>query len=271
MSRSLRTVLFVSIIGVTGCATAVGTALDTAARRTGEGIGSAIGAQAAGALSARLPAIWTPNLTGLYMNYLFTMAFHSGSYELDGTDYQPGEWTRWRMVDSDDPGQAPELERAFLHRAADGKEWWRVKFVSPSAEGRDSITVEALFDPNTGEFARMRGLMPGETEAKEMPVEQGSYGYVAPRRLTRESLEGATVGTAAVQVPAGRYNAQHVRYGGMGQGTYEWWMSDQVPGGLIKYSRRYSDRDADGLDPHNWTVELLGSGRNATSQLGVQY
>ena len=104
-----------------------------------------------------------------------------------------------------------------------------------------------------------------------MPVEEGTYGYVEPRRLTRESMEGAIVGSETVRVPAGSYTAQHLRYGGMDAGTYEWWLVDDVPGGMVRYSRSYQEQDAEGIDPYNWTVELIASGRGATSQLGVQY
>lgn len=275
MKPSLRPLVLVSVLSLAGCGGMVENAISTAGNRAGMGIGNAIGAKvgdAAGqALAAQMPAMWTPDLTAIYMNYLFTMAFHSGSYTFEGTDYEPGEWTRWRMVDSEADGAPAELERAFLNRRDDGREWWRVKYVSETEEGRDSITVEGLFDPDTGEFVRMRGKMPGETEAKEMPVEQGTYGYVEPRHLTRESVEGAVVGSETVRVPAGSYTADHVRYGGMGSGTYEWWLVESVPGGMVKYSRHFEDRESEGVDPYNWVVELLASGRDATSQLGVQF
>jgi hypothetical protein len=268
----LRTsLLLVSALAAGGCATTLDSALDAAGRGVGTAVGQRVGAAAGGALAARMPVLWSPDLTGIYMNYLLTMAFHSGSYTFPGTDYEPGEWTRWRMQDADAEGVAPEMERAFLHRADDGREWWRVKYVSATEESRDSITVEALFDPDTGEFVRMRGKMPGEEEASEMPVEEGTYGYVEPRRLTRESMEGAIVGSETVRVPAGSYTARHLRYGGMDAGTYEWWLVDEVPGGMVRYSRSYQEQDADGLDPYNWTVELIASGQGASSQLGVQY
>ena len=84
-------------------------------------------------------------------------------------------------------------------------------------------------------------------------------------------MEGAREGTVEVRVPAGTYTAEHLRYGGMGSGTYEWWMVDDVPGGLVKYSRSYDDRDPEGPDPYNWVVELVDSGTGAESQLGVEY
>lgn len=271
MKWSSRSVLLVTVLMTSGC----GAALDSAMTRAGQGIGSAVGASigdaAGNALVARMPAMWTPDLTAVYMNYLFTMAFHSGSYTFEGTDYAVGEWTRWRMVDNQADGQPAEMERAFLHRKADGNEWWRVKYVSESAEGRDSMTVEALMNPETGEFLRMRGKMPGEAEAHEMPVEEGSHTYVQPRNLTRESLEGAVVGTETVRVPAGSYSAEHVRYGGMNTGIYEWWLNDGVPGGMVKYSRSHEEMDSEGPNAYNWTVELLSSGKQATSQLGVTF
>jgi hypothetical protein len=131
--------------------------------------------------------------------------------------------------------------------------------------------VEALFDRETGEFVRMRGKMPGDEEATEMPVEEGTYGYVQPRRLTQESMEGARVGVETVQVPAGSYRADHIRYGGTGSGTWDWWLSDQVPGGMVKYGRSFDEQDPEGPDPYNWTLELLDSGRGAQSELGVTY
>lgn len=275
MKASFRSMALITGLAAFGCVPTLDGALDAAGRRAGMGIGDAVGASigdAAGrAIAARMPAMWTPDLTGLYMNYLFTMAFHSGSYTFEGTDYAVGEWTRWRLLDPEGRGENPELERAFLHRRADGNEWWRVKYVSEAEEGRDSIVVEALFDPKSGEFLRMRGKMPGEAEAREMPVEQGTYTYVEPRKLTRESLEGAIVGTETVRVPAGSYSADHVRYGGMDYGVYEWWLDESVPGGLVKYSRSYEDMESEGPDPYNWTVELVASGRNARSELGVKF
>lgn len=266
------------VLAITGCGTMLSSALDTAASRTGAGIGAAVGnriGQAAGAaVAARMPAVWTPDLTPLYMNYLFMMAFHSGSYELAGTDYEVGEWTRWRMAgtEMEESGEQPvEVERALLHRTAEGLEWWRAKYVSATEEGRDSITVEALLDPESGEIRRMRGKMPGEEEAKEMPVEEGTYSYTRPTQLTKESMEGALVGTETVRVPAGTFTADHLRYG-TGYGSYDWWFNETLPGGLVKYSRTHEETDATGAtERHNWIMELVRSGTGAKSALGVQF
>lgn len=272
MKSSLRPLTLVLIVTLAGCSAAIDSAMRTAGQGIGNAVGQRVGDAAGAAIASRLPTVWTPALTQVYMNYLFTMAFHSGSYTFSGTDYDVGEWTRWQMVDADSGDRPNEMERAFLHRGDDGREWWRVKYISAAeGEARDSITVEALFDTQTGEIVRMRGRMPGEDEAKEMPVEEGTYGYAEPRRLTDESLAGATVGTETVRVPAGSYRARHVRYGGMDAGAWEWWLSDDVPGGMVKYSRSYEARDTDGPDAYNWALDLMASGGGARSELGVEY
>lgn len=259
------------IVSAAGCSTALDSAMNAAGAGIGTAVGDRIGAAAGNALAARMPASWTPDLTPVYMNYMFSMAFHSGSYTLPGTEYEPGEWTRWVLTNTAESGEPAYMERAFLHRTGEGNEWWRVKYVSDTGEGRDSITVEGLLDPESGEFRRMRGKMPGETEARELPVEEGTYGYSKPRTLTAESMEGARVGTETVRVPAGTFTAEHLRYG-TGYSSLDWWFVEDVPGGLVKYSQTQDDAgEPEGPDPNHWVVELVESGTGATSQLGVQY
>ncbi|HKJ93810.1 MAG TPA: hypothetical protein VJ957_11645 [Longimicrobiales bacterium] len=264
------------VVGSFGCSRVISSAIDSAARKTGEGIGTAVGqktGQAAGnAVSARFPSMWTPDMSAIYVNYMFTLAFHSGSYDFPGTEYKPGEWTRWRMTSTDNEGKPPEMERAFIKQDDKGRQWWRVKYVIEDDNNKpDSMVVEMLFDPSDGQVLRMRGKMPGETEAKEMPVEQGTYTYVQPTRLTEESMEGAKVGDETISTPAGSFATEHIRYGsGMG-GTLDWWLSDKVPGRMVKYgSTTSSSGDASGPDPYNWTLELIAYGTGAKSELGVQ-
>ena len=267
------TLALVAVVTVAGCSQVVSSAIDTAGRRTGEVIGNRVGS----AMGARLSAMWTPQLMQFYTGYLFSLAFHSGSYAPAGVEYEPGEWTRWRIVQTGQEGPPPEFERAFLRREADGSEWWRVRYVVMGDDGSgevkpDTILLEGKFSPDRSQLVRLRGKMPGETEAKEMPVEEGTYGYSEPIPLTEESLEGATVGTETISVPAGRFTAQHVRYGNMGGGTVEWWLNDDVPGDMVKYSNsspQEPSEDGGTPDPHNYTVELLAHGTGATSATGI--
>jgi hypothetical protein len=56
-----------------------------------------------------------------------------------------------------------------------------------------------------------------------------------------------------------------------GGGTVEWWLNDDVPGGMVKYSNTSGQQASeDGSpDPYNYTVELLAHGSGATSATGI--
>lgn len=278
--HGVRPVFFAGIFAFVfaGCSTIIGQAIDSAARGTGAGIGDAIGQRigdAAGAsLAARLPQTWTPDLTMVYVSWVFGVAFHSGSYAVEPKPYEPGEWTRWRL--SEDEGEEGEgtMERAFLGRVDDDAEWWRVRLVNQEeVDGRevlDTLLLEGLFSSDASRLIRLRGKFPGEDEPKELPVQEGTFGYVKPVELAPESIEGATVGTVRLQVPAGTFQARHVRYGGPGGGTLEWWLADEVPGGVVKYRTTVAGPDPQAeQDADSWTARLDGHGTGAQSELGV--
>lgn len=215
---------------------------------------------------ARFPATWTDQWMNLYTGYLFDVAFHAGSYSVTQNAYRPGEWTRWQMID--DGESAPTfIERAFLARTDENNEWWRVKYTNTETD--ETIVLEGLFSPAREELLRLRGRFPGE-EVKEMPVQDGTYGYAEPVYLTEESIEGATVGTERLSLPAGTFQAKHVRYEATGA-NLEWWLADAVPGGVVKYLRQADTGASTGDDraPSSWTLELEDFGTDAESEFGI--
>jgi hypothetical protein len=275
--RNVRLAVVPLALAVAGCGSVIGSAIDQAASRTGQGIGDAVGKRAGAAAGARIGAridVWTPFITQMYVNYLFSMAFNAGTYTFETKEYAAGDWTRWQVPESAEDGSRPAtMERAFLSTTAEGNEWWRVKWVAyhrdNGTESADTITLEGLFSADKSQLVRLRGKMPKDTEGKEMPVQEGTYGYARPIPLTEESVRGATVGVENVRVPAGSFQARRVRYGDMGGGTLEWWLVDNVPGGMVKYLRKApGERSEDGPDAANWTLELVAHGRGARSELG---
>ena len=133
-----------------------------------------------------------------------------------------------------------------------------------------TIVIEGLFKP-AGEgmhtLVRMRGRMPGDTEANELMVPEhmttlSSLGMFGSRP-TKESVDGATVGTESVTTPSGSFTAKRVRFGGAG-GRQEWWLTEQVPGGWVKYQVTPSDGEG------SFVMELIRHGTGARSELGVQ-
>jgi hypothetical protein len=228
------------------------------------------GAVAGGAGGA---AMWgSPDFTWAYIQGVFAMQFLSGATMFE-TDYKPGEWTRWQ-ASSPNSDDKQVSERAFLGKPADGGEWWRMKTIFNSGSSADTITLEAWFKPEPGnemsqKLVRMRGRLPGSTEPQEMVVpEQYSTWNMAGsmgRRPTKESIDGATVGTESVTTPAGSFRAKHVRFGGGmgGGGTIDWWLDESAVGGWVKFA------SFDGDKKPTYTMELIAKGTGAKSELGV--
>jgi hypothetical protein len=218
------------------------------------------------------PGQWTAELSWMYINSMFMMMYGTGANVFD-KPYQPGQWTRWRMQ-GEDEDDTKTIERAYLMATPDGGEWWRFKSISTSREGNrvvaDTLVLEGLFKrqgEGTLQLLRMRSKMPGDREPNEMMVPQnmstvntlGMYG--APP--TAESIEGATMGTETIRTPAGSFSAKRVRFSSP-EGRADWWITDQVPGGWIKYRASESDSEV------TYVMELIAHGTGAKSELGVR-
>lgn len=234
---------------------AVGRSVDSAADRAGQRMGDSIAAQ------------YNPMMSQMYMQMVFSMAFGSGGYALGQSGYRPGEYTRWSIPNDDSQAKESTMERAYLFNDRDGNQWWKVKWVLDASDAaRSTLIVEALFEKGTWKLLRERVKMPNETEGKEVPVDEASY-YQPPRQLTKQSLEGGTVGVERVSVPAGSFTAKHLSYGDM-SGNVDFWMVDSVPGGVVKYGHGTKGGGDD--DTRNWQMLLVAYGKGASSELGIR-
>jgi len=261
-SRAAR---FANVFGGSGVTSADARAVADAMASLGAAMGGAAGARV-------MPGQWTADASWMYVSHMFAMMYGTGANVFD-KPYQPGQWTRWQMQGEDEDDKQT-VERAFLMATADGGEWWRFKSITTSREGNrtvaDTVVLEGLFkrmSEGTQQLVRMRGKMPGEAEANEMMVPQNmstvnTWGMFGTRP-TPESVEGATVGTETIRTPAGSFTAKRVRFGSPG-GRQEWWTTDQVPGGWVKYRVSESDTQV------NYVMELIAHGTGAKSELGVR-
>lgn len=264
MRRILGGALGMSLLMAGGCSY-LGTAIDAAASKTGDVVGQKIG--------EHVVRTWSPMMMNYYNGYLFGLAFNSGGYEIGDTPYTPGQWTTWNAEGRGTEGKKPNtIERAFLYLDKDKNQVWRVKFTD--GETNDMIVLEAKFTPDRGKLLRMRAKYPKDAEAQEVPVDDQTY-YVPPRKLTKESVKGATVGTESVTVPAGTFSALHVKFGSPAGVTQEWWnVAKGIPGGTVQY-REAAPKEADqpegaSVDPDNFTMLLTAHGAGAVSELGFK-
>jgi hypothetical protein len=261
MTRRTWALVVFLLPAVVGCSS-VNQAIQSAGRTAGRTVGEAAGR----AVGQRIVRSYTPQFASMYASYMFTYAFTPGGYWIEPTPYRPGDYTKWRFIEDSQPNGS-WLEKAFLKKTAEGQEWWRVTMYD--ADSEDTVVLEALFDAERTTVLRLRSQFPGE-EIREMPVEQGTMVYSRPMELTPESLQGATVETGSVTVPGGTFTARHVRFGDVSTGgTVEWWLTDSVPGGVVRYgnSSRTQQEEVEGLSDSNFFLELTEKGSGATTKL----
>jgi hypothetical protein len=260
----------VCCISFLGCGMFIESALDRAAgaagEKVGQRVGETVGTAMAGYAEASLRGL-SPALMQMYVSSIFSGFFYSGGYYFDYHDYEPGQWTRWEATGMD---EGDKFQKAFLKREDDGREWWQVTASSVREGETEEVILEALFsasdEAGTRKMLRLRSLFPGDKEPAEVPVQEDTAAwYHDPVKITQESLEAATKGIESVTTPAGTFTARHVVYRDI-RGIAEWWLSDKVPGGLVKYQVTASEDEAGG-EREQSTAKLIAFGSGAKSRL----
>jgi len=231
------------------------------------------GGSAGGMSGAHMPGMWTPDYAWVYLGQIFAMEYASGASVFE-QPYKPGEWTRWTVTDPSNTDGAQTIERAFLAMTADSSEWWRLKTITPFKDNgqtkADTVVMEAQYKPTspyTKEIVRVRAKLPGNKDPQELMVPQGmgmiNYNGFFGSKPSKESVDGATVGTEKITTGAGAFTAKHVRFGN-GGGNLDWWLTPDAPGGWVKFTGTSS-----GSDKGGYTMEMVAKGTGAKSELGV--
>jgi len=190
----------------------------------------------------------------LQAQVVFSYTFSAGGYWVGGTGYKPGEYTKFDWID--EGGTKVILERAFLKKLDDGNEWWRVSW----SDEEGNWIYEALLSPSEERMVRLRARDADGNEG-EIPLTEEAI-YVPPVKVSDESIKGATVGRETVETPAGKFTTDHVVFvAATGEGKVEWWITDSVPGGVVKYLARDNEQKT------VWTSILREFGKNAETVL----
>lgn len=261
-SKSLVVVGTLLLFLISGCSTVGDAVVDGivsgASRAAEERVANAVYQQLAPLEKLPPPATvgWNQFMV-MQAQIVFAYTFSPGGLWLGQTEYQPGEWTQFEVQPAADEADTIHLERALLKRDPNGHEWWRLSW----SQGEETWVYEALLDPAEEQLLRLRARDAKGNE-EEIPVTEETA-YYPSTKLTPESIEGATVGEEEITTSVGSFTAQHVEYKSTStKGKTKWWLSDQIPGGVIKYQMIEQDENV------VWTSTLAEMGDDATTQLG---
>jgi hypothetical protein len=210
---------------------------------------------------------------------VYTHAFFAGGFMYGYENFNEGEGVKWRIqVSTDDEESRLTVERALLKRNEDGSGWWQLRY----SDNESDLLSEALigkeyellaFRYRDQESGEIREWLPEQNETSD----QEDAEEEEPPEYYQGPWESHVVGTSVIQVPAGTFNAQEVLLeekteshytdeAGNDQTKtgilrYQWWISDEIPGKLVKY--RWEDSSEGSV----FTGELISNKTGYKTQL----
>ncbi len=227
---------------------------------------------------------------GMVASMVYMQVFVSGGYAGGYDDYSEGQGVVWEVTSKQDGEEERfEIERAFLKSLDDGSQWWLLRHSSQN----DEIIAEALLDTDyqllkfryrDPEYDRIREWTPQYEKEEETPEEtdqEAEESYSKVENYSDAMIEGDYTpyvkGSESVTVPAGTFETQYARVevdytesdpetgepiGETDKLIYEWWISEEVPGNMVRYSW---SRPSEGV---TLTGHLKAITTNRQSQLG---
>jgi hypothetical protein len=190
-------------------------------------------------------------------------AFYGGIWNMGWTGYKDssyklGQGTIWKFSGSKD--DSVTFERALLRMNPDSTQWWRFKLDTK----KESILYEFLVGTD-GKAQKVRYKDPDTGSIGEFVPTEGGVPGAAPSVTPKSQAEMAKykVDRQTVKVEAGSFASDHYVYTDeRGEGTSESWMSNSVPGSIVKsvYTRAKDKRTS--------TVELIKIESGVTTVLG---
>lgn len=222
---------------------------------------------------------------GMVASMLYMQVFIAGGYAGGYADYSEGEGVIWEVVSKEnDEEERLEIERALLKSMDDGNQWWLLRY---SSQQGDEIIAEALLDTEykllkfrykDPEYNDIREWLPRyETEDTDKETESYSQVESYSDAMIEEDYLPYVKKTESITVPAGTFDTKYARVevdysetdpeaaesaGISDKLVYEWWISEEVPGNMVRYSW---SRPSDGV---TLTGHLKAITKNRQSQLG---
>ncbi|NLB35269.1 MAG: hypothetical protein GX817_05590 [Elusimicrobia bacterium] len=178
---------------------------------------------------------------------MFALVF-AGGFSPWQKDFSEGEWTTWKISDGGSVADFT-LKYALLKRLDARRNWWQLEV------NDGDIIYEALLNTSGYLTERLRAQFSGEAPI-EVPVSNDYPLNLAASQIQASSVERYFVREEFLQTPAGSFNTKYYRYPAPdGSGELALWVSERVPGGLVRY--RWKSNRGDEL---SLVLQAYGSG-----------
>lgn len=184
-------------------------------------------------------------MTQVYVSQFYAIywyAFAPGGFYFDDSTYEVGQGTVWSISSSDSDDEFV-LEKALLSIEDDGSKWWRVAF---NDQG-ERLIYEYHIDSDH-RMIKMRFKDVAEEKVGEHEFEPGETTHDAAEveRITREDYSQYRTGSETIRVGAGSFDCdvlEHSYSDDTDSWEYSWWISEEVPGSLVKFYWELNDTE----------------------------
>ena len=190
----------------------------------------------------------------------YNVAFYAGGFWTEEHNFDESEGIRWSIEARDASGSYRiEAVRALLRWNNDGTSWWYISYGDRSRTFEYEVLLDDFFSPLVKVYEQPGRATPVRSEINYEEfghdlLGDGGMDAEAERQLERfgvtelvflspNELRSRRRSTGTTEVPAGRFSYEHVQHTmpgieGAPASFYEWWFSDDVPGGMIRYEWR---------------------------------
>ncbi|MEX0686564.1 MAG: hypothetical protein WD267_13920 [Balneolales bacterium] len=208
---------------------------------------------------------WMTGYTdAMFYQLAYTQVFALGGFGTNPNSFEIGEGATWKIesVSPDEEGGMFTAERALLSRTDNGDSWWYLKYTPDSQDEEDMFfEYEVLIDKTM----QAREMYVRDYESKDVrhhvfeasDIEEAEINEAAlqedgysTRPIYLQDREEYTRDKVFVQLGSGNYDADLLVYTHEDPDTqesfeYRWWVSENVPGELIKFE--YGDVTRDNM------------------------
>ncbi|REL29160.1 hypothetical protein DYD21_15000 [Rhodohalobacter sp. SW132] len=183
----------------------------------------------------------------------YTQAFMVGGYGAGFEDFEEGQGAVWRMeTEGEEERVSFTTERALVKKDEDGSSWW---YLSYQPEDDDAIEYEIKFNrsmeplemymrnPESGDVEHHVFRENGDTGDIDGDYDELREDGFHTAYFNMDEWEEYREGTETIRVGSNSFNTTILFYEGTEEEGDEhmnvrWWITEEVPGQLIKYEMR---------------------------------